>query len=309
VGVAAQLGNTTVLPNGTILAAGLGWGTIAHNNDTVILRNYARQPFYIIVDSNGNLLKMEGVVAHPNFKYPLIGSNAFSAAAVDRAGNIYFGGYQYLDTLEFPGGVRSSTNGGNGRVAGFIARLGVDCRCTTIAKASFKDSLTQDGRNLYFSYTGTTEFVDSLVWSFGDGQKKKLTSGFATRFIHTYASGGDSRKDTISVTVYGPCGISKYYKYPASVGVPNVVNGMSFQLYPNPAQHGRFTLSCQAVVAISNANIIVTDFTGRQVYQKQLHPSNTHFDEQIDLKDIALGVYFINFSADGMRMVSKVVLE
>ena len=38
-------------------------------------------------------------------------------------------------------------------------------------------------------------------------------------------------------------------------------------------------------------------------------PNNTRFQQEIDLKDATPGVYFINFSADGVRMVSKVVLE
>lgn len=88
-----------------------------------------------------------------------------------------------------------------------------------------------------------------------------------------------------------------------------MVNGASLQVYPNPAQHGRFTVSCEAMRAISSANIIVTDVTGRQVYTQQLSPDNTHLEQEIDLKDAVPGVYFINFNADGIRMVNKVVLE
>src|SRR5690606_30088018 len=96
---AGVLGNTTILPNGNILAAGCSNGVARHGKDSVILSNSNSDPFYTIVSPQGVLVRMDVVPRKRPNPYHW---NAFTAAAADKLGNIYLGGMQMSDTLQFP---------------------------------------------------------------------------------------------------------------------------------------------------------------------------------------------------------------
>ncbi len=303
-----QLGNTTILPNANILAAGAASGVISHGKDSVVLSARNCGPYYTIVSPGGNPVKIGGVpYIHKALSNRL---SLFSAAAVDKTGNIYLGGYNGADTLKFPGGITSvkSDNISNPYDA-FIAKLGLDCRCTAPAMAGYKDSMINE-KTYQFRYTGTTEVVDSVVWRFGKGQKKKVTSGISLPFQRSYASSGAYSRDTVCVFVYSACGVDSFCKYPAPLGVASAsAESSSLQVYPNPAQSGRFSVVLESGAAIREATITVTDLTGRQVFHRRIAPSGKGFRSQVEIAGAAPGVYFVELRTETGRSVRKIVLE
>ncbi|MEO6832555.1 MAG: hypothetical protein ABI169_10140, partial [Chitinophagaceae bacterium] len=170
-------------------------------------------------NSSGTILSLDTVWG--------TGGNQFIADcnAVDPKGNLYIGG-EFSNDLNV--GPNHLINGG-GASDFFVAKFGYPCYCTTQPTASFNSVAT--GKTLKFTYTGTTTNIDSVVWSWGDGQQQTVKSGYTTPLSHTYTGGGSY---TACANVYGSCGSSSYCKQTA-LGVSGIsaFNGVS--IYPNPA--------------------------------------------------------------------------
>jgi hypothetical protein len=299
-----MLANTTLLPSGNILAAGCSSGVARHGKDSVALPVGGSGPFYSIVSPSGILVKMD-VVQRKSSNF-----NSFTAAAVDKVGGIYLGGMQQSDTLRFIGGPISVKAPNPLNVAdAFIARMGLDCRCTGVAKAAFKDSMVNE-KTVYFTYTGTTEAIDSIVWYFGGGQKKKVTSGYTTPFIRSYASGAAYSRDSVLVVVYSGCGVDSSYRYPPPLlGVAGLSALSELQVYPNPTHTGSLKVILESTAMIREATLVLTDITGRRVYEQTLQPNSSVLHEEIAVPHAVPGVYILEVRAGNERMVRRVVVE
>jgi hypothetical protein len=302
-----ELGNTTLLPNGNILAVGFSAGVVNHYKDSITYPVNTGGPFYTIIKPNGDFVKMGAAFGYK----PNNGSSYLMSATVDKAGNIYFGGVQWNDSLVFPGGIYNVKYKAPFNVAdGYIARFGIDCRCTGYAHSSFKDSVVNE-KSVYFTYTGTTEVIDSIVWYFGGGQKKKVTSGYTTPFIRSYASGAAYSRDSVLVVVYSGCGVDSSYRYPPPVvvGVAGLSALSDLRVYPNPTHTGSFKVILESTATIREAELILTDITGRQVYERRLRPNAITIDEEISVQKAVPGVYILEVRAGNERMVRRVVVE
>lgn len=93
-----------------------------------------------------------------------------------------------------------------------------------------------------------------------------------------------------------------------STGIGELTNVDNLQIYPNP-NNGQFTISFKAVSAIKEANVIVTNITGQQVYTESYSNINSNFSKNVNLGAQPSGVYFITLVADGQKSVNKLIVR
>ncbi|MEO6831386.1 MAG: T9SS type A sorting domain-containing protein [Chitinophagaceae bacterium] len=235
-------------------------------------------------NSSGKILSLDtvlGTSGNLNYAY---------CNAVDPKGNLYIGGEFSNDLNVGPDHLINS----GGASDFFIAKFGYPCYCTTQPTASFNSVAT--GKTLKFTYTGTTTNIDSVVWSWGDGQQQTVKSGYTTPLSHTYTGGGSY---TTCANVYGSCGSSSYCKQTA-LGVSGIsaFNGVS--IYPNPAVN-YFT-----VEGASGATITLSNAVGQVVKSFSL----TTDKEVLDISELAAGVYVLQLrDKEGNRGVMQLVKQ
>jgi hypothetical protein len=93
-----------------------------------------------------------------------------------------------------------------------------------------------------------------------------------------------------------------------SITALNIVlwDASSIASYPNPVTRS-IRLGVSAGLIGKKADISITDIVGRQVIRKEL--SITAKEVEIDLWEIAVGQYLLQFKADTLREVIRFVKE
>jgi hypothetical protein len=162
--------------------------------------------------------------------------------------------------------------------------------------------------------------VTNAVWSWGDG-----ASSYSLYTSHQYSTAG-TYDICLSVTV--ACGASAsycapYYVYkgsgasdivnvdvidPATVGLSENKNNRSIlSIYPNPAS-GEVNVTINGLEPAA-ATLSVFNIVGSRVYVKESPVSNGVLDEDIDLKTIVNGVYFIQVTSGTNNYTKKIVIN
>lgn len=95
--------------------------------------------------------------------------------------------------------------------------------------------------------------------------------------------------------------------------IPTSVNPLSnlkhVTIYPNPSE-GKFSVSAGSKVAMGKVDMTVSNVTGQAILSKNYANVDTKFAEEVDLGDIARGVYFVEIkTASGDKMVQKLVIR
>ena len=174
-----------------------------------------------------------------------------------------------------------------------VCRWVHDVPCTVPA-AAYTQSGT--GHSRLFTYTGSTLYADSIVWYMGDGGHK---AGDTASYYYTAAG-----SYTVCVVAFSRCGND------TACGVVSVVTeGAStfgsaqdrlevLRVYPNPAG-GSVTVEHAA-----GSRMEVYDVVGRKVLEDVI----THSRQQVDIAQLAEGVYIIQIvKGDGERSVVRLV--
>ncbi|MEO6832990.1 MAG: T9SS type A sorting domain-containing protein, partial [Chitinophagaceae bacterium] len=235
-------------------------------------------------NSSGTVLGLDTILG--------TGNNQFNTYcnAVDPKGNLYIGGEFGTNVKVGPDNL---VNVG-GTSDFFVAKFGYPCYCTTQPTASFNSVAT--GKTLKFTYTGTTSNIDSVVWSWGDGQQQTVKSGYTTPLSHTYTGGGSY---TACANVYGSCGSSSYCKQTA-LGVSGISAFKDVSLYPNPA------VTYFTVEGASGATVTLSNAVGQVVKNFSL----TTDKEVLDISELAAGVYVLQLTdKEGNRGVMQLVKQ
>jgi PKD repeat protein len=183
--------------------------------------------------------------------------------------------------------------------------------------ASFK--LVQDSANtgslswnVYPNVTGTAPFT--YLWNFGDG-----TSSTQQYPSHTYATVGHY---IICLTITDATGCSSstcdstYKKVITPMGglmqylkVVNPNNAAGIQensvsvnsVFPNPANDLLEVTLSQLV----NGNIMITDMTGREVYQEKINTSNV----KVNVSTLPVGFYNLSIVSETKTLHSKILIS
>ncbi|WP_165836448.1 GEVED domain-containing protein [Taibaiella soli] len=93
---------------------------------------------------------------------------------------------------------------------------------------------------------------------------------------------------------------------PLSAG--NIINMKDLMIYPNPTT-GKFAISFSAASILHNLQIRVTNVTGQQIIMRSYGDNIKQFHEELDMTEQAKGVYFVEFTADGQKLVRKLVVR
>jgi hypothetical protein len=213
--------------------------------------------------------------------------------AVDGHGNYYVGGY-----FETQINVAHDTLSNGGETDFFVAKYGLPCGCTSAPTSNF--SFGYSGKAVQFTYNGSTAQVDSVVWSFGDGQKQTVKSGFTAPITHTYTTSGTYN---VCAAVYAYCGTATICKNVTATGA-GAVGSLSalgnIRVYPNPASTYIFIEGAKGSVATITNNI------GQRAMQFSISAEK----DVIDISILPAGMYILQLTdAKGNGGAMTVVKE
>ncbi|MBS1688249.1 MAG: T9SS type A sorting domain-containing protein [Bacteroidetes bacterium] len=96
---------------------------------------------------------------------------------------------------------------------------------------------------------------------------------------------------------------SKYIE-PAYTGVSIVDNTPGISVSPNPG-NGKFLLQWDNLSSVSE--IVVTDITGRQVFNQPLSAKSGR--TILNISNLVSGVYFLELTGDNVRLVRKLIIQ
>lgn len=94
--------------------------------------------------------------------------------------------------------------------------------------------------------------------------------------------------------------------FKTSVG--EIANLKDLALFPNPTT-GRFSISFTANTAVKDLQINITNMTGQQIMQQEYKNAGNSFVKELDLGNVARGVYFVEIKADGEKTIRKIVVR
>jgi hypothetical protein len=95
----------------------------------------------------------------------------------------------------------------------------------------------------------------------------------------------------------------------AGVGVGTISNITSFGLFPNPCTDGRFNVSFDAHQSISEATLALTNAMGQTVLGRTYHDVGISFFKEVDISSLANGLYFLEITVDGERLVRRLAVQ
>lgn len=159
-------------------------------------------------------------------------------------------------------------------------------------------------------------------WNWGDGSTSN------TLFTsHTYSAAGNYN---ICLTFTSNCGDTSTYCYnyaiykpangaedmsvvqvnvldPATVGIKNnSKNDMLFNIYPNPS-NGNFSLKLSGSNA-ERAQVEVYNLVGQKLYTTTIDMPGGMFTKELQLSDVANGVYLLKISAGDQVLTQKIMI-
>jgi hypothetical protein len=143
--------------------------------------------------------------------------------------------------------------------------------------------------NLAVTFTNMSTGATSYGWIFGDAGTATAPSP-----VHNYAASGTY---TVELTANGACGTNTFYSNititdstnAGNVGVVELEEGISTNIYPNPA-NGILNIDLSLVNA-EITSLQIVDVNGQVVYAKELG-SVLKTSQRIDLENFAQGLYF-----------------
>jgi len=95
---------------------------------------------------------------------------------------------------------------------------------------------------------------------------------------------------------------------PLSVNTPTQIEQISdaaFTVFPNPTK-GLVTLSSNTVSGLDNARLELTDVTGKVIFQQKSIATKT---VELDLSELAAGVYFVKISTINQIFTEKIIVK
>jgi len=272
------------LPNGRLALAGLFVGTLRKGADSIVTpSNEGQNPFILITDTSGNTIKLDQLHGSGFYDWA-------TAGATDNVGNFYIGGQVEMNITASGLGTGFSSTGGNTDF--FLMKYGYPCSCA-VPTAHFSAG-TPSGKTVQYTYNGTTSGIDSLVWSFDDGQSQTVKSGFTSPVAHTFAFNGSFN---VCVTAYGQCGVNTFCQQTA-LSVKGMAALEGVKVYPNPAA------DVLAIEGAAGAHFSIANSLGQILLEGRIHSGNA----QVDVSALPAGLYLLRLTdANGNRGVMQLM--
>lgn len=156
------------------------------------------------------------------------------------------------------------------------------------------------GAGLVYDFTDlSTGTPTAWLWDFGDGN-----SSTAQNPTHTYAAPGSY---TVQLTAINACGTVDTTISFTVVGVDQLLGEGVVDLYPNP-NNGIFKLEFSGMSTTSPIEYRVLDAKGQIVMESSTEQQGS-FIEELDMTRFATGMYMMQVSADGDRVMLRFVVE
>jgi len=98
------------------------------------------------------------------------------------------------------------------------------------------------------------------------------------------------------------------YATPFNTGLVNISGIEDMSLYPNPTS-GKFSVKFSATNTVKSLDVNVMDMTGQKVMEQSYDNTNGQFVTELDMTGQPRGIYFVEFVADGQKMIRKLVVK
>ncbi len=145
----------------------------------------------------------------------------------------------------------------------------------------------------------STNSPTTWAWDFGDGATSTLQNP-----THSYPSPGQYQ---VCLTVTNVCGTDSACHATDVLARMSQVQTMRFNVYPNP-NTGIFTVSA-TLHEMDDIELTLWDLNGNLVLKTTIAAQNGLVQSQIDGRQIASGLYFLEIKQGGSREFHKIVLE
>jgi len=133
---------------------------------------------------------------------------------------------------------------------------------------------------------------------------KKLSLFFTDRFIEAY-------KERMAYLDNNPSSLQAVFnKAIASVSTSRAINVSGMEtviIYPNPTQ-SNLSIAIQHV-SNGNVSVSISDITGRNIIQFSEMPGNSFYQKDLNLAQLAAGMYLVNVQTATKKYVFRVVKE
>lgn len=91
-------------------------------------------------------------------------------------------------------------------------------------------------------------------------------------------------------------------------GVNNIANIRELVIYPNPTS-GKFAIDITAATQLQNLQLRVTNITGQQIILRNYENPLLQLHDEMDMTGQAKGIYFVEITADGAKMIRKLIVR
>ena len=164
------------------------------------------------------------------------------------------------------------------------------------------------GERVWTAYTTSSDWYlttkiripDSVIVNQPTGMRLIINNNVGPNVPSDQACGGYTSGETMDFVVR----FSRLW--PAGVGTINGIENMA--LYPNPTS-GKFTIRFNATNTVKQLDIKVMNMTGQQVLENGYDNTNGQFSTELDMTGQPRGIYFVEFVADGQKMIRKLVVN
>ena len=152
-----------------------------------------------------------------------------------------------------------------------------------------------------FDATASTGNIATYTWDFGDGNQGTgvtVSNNYAnngtyyTTLVITNACAVDTVKDTVEV--YG-------------ITVEETLVDQTINIYPNP-NSGQFRIEFD-LEGLKDVNVRVMDGIGREVYNKDAGKVSGSYRENVDISNLAKGVYIVQVISNGHLTSRKITVQ
>ncbi len=184
--------------------------------------------------------------------------------------------------------------------------IGDVCFDTIIASFSYSDTCYNLPTLFYDSSIISPEYIDAWEWNFGDPASGINNTSVTQNPAHIFTSAGNYNV-TLIIKSHADslCKIDTITKSLTIINCENnlqdLLSESSIEIYPNPFENS-FNIRIEAI-AISAIQIV--SLTGELV--KEIPITNNQTEYEIDLWDIATGIYYVRVQSENFVVNKKLI--
>lgn len=166
--------------------------------------------------------------------------------------------------------------------------------------AAFSANQTFGSLSVTFNAGASTGNGNTYSWDFGDGSP----AGTGPNPTHPYATGGNY---SVKLTVTNACGSADTTIALNGVSMGENILSQNLKLFPNPAKN---TLHIElSLVGSSDITVRILDMSGKQVMNTVDDKTGERFEGNLDISDLAQGVYMIEVTDGKYTAVRRLIKE